>query len=208
MDLALRKERSAKELRQALAEARTEVDRLSKLAASLLDLAALGKVTWEPSTGDLAVVVHEAVEACEAQAEARGLLVTTSLPNEALGEFEAQTMRQAIDNLLSNAMAHAPRGSAISIEVTRAADAWRISVRDEGPGVAANEVARIFEPFYRGTKEKQGQGAGLGLSIVREIARRHGGTVYVANSEGSGATFVLEIPSGAAELRIETLKQR
>ncbi len=100
MDLALRKERSAEELRQALTEARTELDRLSKLAASLLDLAALGRVTWEPSTGDVASVVREAVEACEAQAEARGVVVTTKLPDEALAEFEAQTMRQAIDNLL------------------------------------------------------------------------------------------------------------
>ncbi len=92
-------------------------------------------------------------------------------------------------------MAHAPRGSSITVEVVRAANVCRISVRDAGPGVAANEVARIFEPFYRGAKEIQGQGAGLGLSIVREIARRPGGTVYVANIEGRGATFVLEIPA-------------
>ena len=196
MDLALRKERSVAELREALAEARGEVDRLSNLAARLLDLAALGKVTWEPRAGDLAIVVREAAEACEAAAEARGVTIALSLPEEAPAEFEAQTARQAIDNLLSNAMAHAPRGTMIQVGIEAGEDVLRVSVRDAGEGVSAEEAEHIFEPFSRGAKAKQGQGTGLGLSIVREIARRHGGRVFLAPQEGPGANFVLEIPRG------------
>ncbi|MDC3957183.1 sensor histidine kinase [Polyangium jinanense] len=193
MDLALRKERSVEELREALSEARGEVTRLSNLAARLLDLAALGKVTWEAKAGDLSAVVREAAEACEGEAEARGVRMAVSLPEEAPAAFEAQTTRQAIDNLLSNAMAHAPRGTTISVGIEAMGEVWRISVEDEGEGVRAEEAEHIFEPFFRGAKAKQGQGAGLGLSIVREIARRHGGKVYLAPKEGRGARFVLEI---------------
>lgn len=194
MDLALRKERSAEELRAALAEARGEVTRLSNLAARLLDLAALGKVTWEAKAGDLAALVREAAEACEAEAEARGVTISLSLPDEAPAAFEAQTARQAIDNLLSNAMAHAPRGTMIGVGIEAADEVWCISVEDAGEGVRAEEAEQLFEPFFRGAKAKRGQGAGLGLSIVREIARRHGGKVYLGAKQGRGARFVLEMP--------------
>nr|WP_275939100.1 HAMP domain-containing sensor histidine kinase [Polyangium spumosum] len=194
MDLALRKERSAEELRAALAEARGEVTRLSNLAARLLDLAALGKVTWEAKAGDLAALVREAAEACEAEAEARGVTISLSLPDEAPAAFEAQTARQAIDNLLSNAMAHAPRGTMIVVGIEAADEVWCISVEDAGEGVRAEEAEQLFEPFFRGAKAKRGQGAGLGLSIVREIARRHGGRVYLGAKQGRGARFVLEMP--------------
>lgn len=195
MDLALRKQRSAEELREALLEARKEVDRLSTLAARLLDLAALGKVTWEVKRGDLVLLVREAIDACEAEAESRRIKLVLSLPDEAPTKFEAHTMRQAIDNLLSNAMAHAPEGSTISIDIKLVGPSWRFIVRDEGPGVGPEDVEHIFEPFYRGAKEKQGQGAGLGLSIVREIMRRHGGTASLEPTDGCGATFVLELPA-------------
>lgn len=194
MDLALRKERTAGELLEALTEARKEVVRLSGLATRLLDLAALGKVTREVAAHDLVTLVREAVEACEAEAEARGVTIALALPTEAIANLEAQTMRQAIDNLLSNAITHAPRGSTIHVGIGAVGNVWRLAVRDEGPGVAPEDMERIFEPFYRGMKEKHGQGAGLGLSIVREIMRRHGGTVYVAEFDGRGAVFVLEMP--------------
>lgn len=194
MDLALRKERTADELREALAEARTEVIRLSALANRLLDLAALGKVTREVEAYDVVTLVREAVEACETEADERGVAMALTLPTEAVAQIELQGMRQAVDNVLSNAIAHAPAGSTIHVDIEATGNLWRLSVRDEGLGVAKEDEARIFEPFYRGTRENQGQGAGLGLSIVREIMRRHGGSVYVAESNGLGAKFVLEIP--------------
>jgi len=194
IDLALRKERTAEELREALMEARKEVNRLSVLAARLLDLAALGKVTWNVVPGDLTLVVREALDACEAEAELREIRLSFSGPETAKTLFEGQTMRQAIDNLLSNALAHAPRGSTIHVTIESAKQMWRILVRDEGPGVGPDEEAHIFEPFYRGNKEKQGLGTGLGLSIVYEIMRRHGGSALLVPTRGAGATFVLELP--------------
>jgi signal transduction histidine kinase len=195
IDLALRKQRSAEELREALSEARKEVDRLSTLAARLLDLAALGKVTWETRPGDLVALVREAIDACEAEAEQRRIKMVLSSPDEAQASFEAHTIRQAIDNLLSNALTHAPAESTIQVNIEANRNVWRIEVRDEGPGVAPEDVDHIFEPFYRGASEKQGQGAGLGLSIVSEIMRRHAGTATLSPTIGRGATITLELPA-------------
>ena len=194
MDLALRKERSADELREALAGARGEVDRLSNLAARLLDLAALGKVTWQRSEGDLALVVRDAAEAYEAEAEGRGLAIELDLPAEAPVEVDVQMIRQALDNYLSNAIAHAPSGSAIRVGLEEEGEGYRVTVRDEGEGVPAEEAERVFEPFHRGSKAKKATGAGLGLSITRAIARRHGGRAYLVPREGRGAAFALWIP--------------
>jgi len=206
MDLALRKERSAEELRHALSEARSEVLRLSELAARLLDLAALGKVTWNLSQHDLASLLREAAEACEAEAEARSVTLALDLPDEAFADIDRQTMRQAIDNYLSNALVYSPPGSTIHIALRneneerderdeRKEESWVISVHDEGSGVDPAEAERIFEPFYRGADAKRrGSGAGLGLSIVREITRRHGGRAFVDETKRGGATFVMTIP--------------
>jgi signal transduction histidine kinase len=194
MDLALRKDRSAAELREALTEARAEVDRLARLSASLLEMAALGKVTWKTRPGDVAQLVREAVEACEATAAERGVRVALEVPDVAPADFDALTMRQAIDNYLANALTYAPAGSTVHVCLQAEGDAWVIAVRDEGEGVPAEEAERIFEPFYRGSKSKKQGGAGLGLSIVREIARHHGGKAYLRPTEGKGATFAIAIP--------------
>lgn len=198
MDLALRRERPAEELREALFEARREVDRLAALAARLLDLAALGGVAWMPARHDLARIAREAAEAAEAEAARRGARIHVDAPDELLATAEAQTLRQAIDNLLANALRFAPEGSAVTIALRSEGARVRITVSDEGSGVPPGEEEQIFEPFHRGAASRAGGGgAGLGLAIVREIARKHGGQAYLERSgERRGATFALEIPRG------------
>ncbi|AKT43072.1 sensor histidine kinase [Chondromyces crocatus] len=197
MDLALRKERPAPELREALFEARREVDRLAALASRLLDLAALGGVAWVPSRGDLALLVREAAETAEAEAARRGVRLLVVAPAEVPAVMEALTLRQAVDNMLANALRFAPAGSSVTLALDVMETRHRISVRDEGPGVPRGEEEKIFEPFQRGASAQAGThgGAGLGLAIVREIARKHGGHAYLArDTDVKGATFVLEIP--------------
>ncbi|WP_370865962.1 sensor histidine kinase [Chondromyces apiculatus] len=199
MDLALRKERPASELREALLEARREVDRLAALASRLLDLAALGGVAWVPAHADLALLVREAAEVAEAEATRRRVRLAVEVPDEAQAQVEALTLRQAVDNLLANALRFAPQGSTVTLSLDTDEARHRIRVRDAGPGVPEGEEEKIFEPFYRGAGSREaGQGgAGLGLAIAREIARKHGGQAFLAPGEaGRGATFVLEIPRG------------
>jgi signal transduction histidine kinase len=199
LDLALRRRRAPEELREALEDVRNEVDRLASLSSRLLDLAAVGRGTWDRSPGDLAEVVREAVEAARADAEVRGVLVHFDPPGPMTAIFHAGGIRQAVDNLLSNAVRFSPRGGEVQVTLDARDGHCRVAVRDEGPGIPVAERERVFEPFHRVEEGAAAgpPGAGLGLSIVREIARHHGGSAWVEPPAGAGAEVVLEIPREA-----------
>ena len=189
LDLALRRERSSGELREALGEARAEVDRLAALATKLLDLASMGRVGFTVAAGDVTEVIAEAAAGWGPVATERHVQIAFDSSHPVTARFDKSALRQALDNLLSNALRFSPEGGSIAIAAARADDRVRITVSDEGPGVPAEEAAKIFEPFYR--LDRRG-GAGLGLSLVAEIAKRHGGRVELAEAP-KGASFVIEI---------------
>ncbi|MGN6108021.1 MAG: sensor histidine kinase, partial [Kofleriaceae bacterium] len=193
VDLALRKQRSAQDLRDALHSIRDDIDRLSSLANALLDLQAVRHLGFERKEGDLVALVREACAGFATVAEARGIELRIEAPPEARARFDERALRQAIDNLLGNACKHAPAGTPIVVEVAGEATRWQIAVRDRGPGVAPEDATRLFEPFQRsGT----GPGAGLGLAIVREVAERHGGRAWFDTTHRPGARVVIEIDYG------------
>lgn len=192
IDLALRRRREGAELVAALEDTREEVDRLARLATRLLDLATAGRGKWDRAPGDLRVVASEATEACRAAAEEKGLLVVLDAPEPMQACFDAHGVRQALDNLLSNAIRHSPPNRTITVTLRAAGGLVTLSVSDLGPGIPVADRERVFEPFERG--ERGGGGVGLGLAIVREVARGHGGRAYVADAE-RGATVVIELPA-------------
>jgi signal transduction histidine kinase len=192
IDLALRRERSPEELRAALAEARGEVDRLASLATRLLDLAAARRGAWDRAPGDLADVARDAAEAIRAEAETRSVLVEVRAAEPVPASFDPNGLRQAVDNLLANALRYGPPGGTVRVDVSREGPAARILVHDDGPGIAPGERERVFEPFEQGEDRAPG-GAGLGLAIVREVARGHGGRAWVP--EGPGGNVAIEIPA-------------
>lgn len=196
IDLALRRRREAPELVETLDETRREVDRLARLATRLLDLATAGRGAWDRTAGDLVQAAHEAAEAARAAAEEKGILVQVEGPEALPATFDAAGVRQALDNLLSNAIRHGPRGRPVTVRLSRAGDLARIAVRDEGPGIAPADRERVFQAFERGHGEGAArEGAGLGLAIVQEIARGHGGRAYVEPGE-AGAEVVMELAAG------------
>ncbi len=196
---ALEAAQAPDELLGALAEARQEVDRLAALARSLLDLAAVHRVALDHKPGDLAALLRGAIDGCRAEAEARGLALAVAAPDRAVACFSAASVRQAVDNLLANALRFAPRGSTVETALDAHDGAWRIAVADRGPGVPPAERDRIFEPFVRGAGDGRPAGAGLGLAIALEIARDHGGDVTLADRAGGGAIFSLRIALPASE---------
>jgi signal transduction histidine kinase len=106
---------------------------------------------------------------------------------------------QAVSNLVGNALQHGAPGSEVAVQAVGEGDAISIRVRNEGPPIPADALGELFEPFRRGERAAAGDGSlGLGLFIVREIARAHGGTVS-ASSDESGTTFELRIPRSAPE---------
>ncbi|WP_434389714.1 sensor histidine kinase [Melittangium boletus] len=192
LDLALWKERDPQALRESLEETRREVVRLSALAGNLLDLASFGQGGWEVRAGDLREVVDDAASAARAEAEGRGVWITVEGPEPAPCAFHAASVRQAMDNLLANALRYAPSGTEISVRLAHAGAGWRLSVRDRGPGIPAEHWDTVFQPFFRA--EPKGAGTGLGLAVVREVAHRHGGRVQVVPVEAPGTEVVLELP--------------
>jgi two-component system OmpR family sensor kinase len=104
-------------------------------------------------------------------------------------------LRQAIANLVTNAIRHTPAGSPIEISARAGDMTASITVRDHGPGLDEESLGHVFDRFWQGDRARAGHGAGLGLSIVAAIAAEHGGVATADNAPGGGAAFTIELPS-------------
>src|SRR5690606_19588020 len=133
------------QLRDALRAVRDDVDRLGALAGALLDLQAVRHLGFARTLGDLAELVHEAAAGLAMVAETRGVELRVEAARPASAPYDDRALRQALDNLLGNALKHAPAGTAVDVRLSRVDDRWQISVADRGPGVARADAERIFE---------------------------------------------------------------
>jgi signal transduction histidine kinase len=186
------------ELRRTAAVVERTASRMSRLVDDLLAYARHGIPDQPSERVDLRAITHESVDEFVAPAEARGLALEHRTFTDVFVNGDRTALKQALANLIGNAVRLAPSGSTITVEAG-IKDRWAfVSVADEGPGIALEDQERIFERFWRAPgqpDESDGQRrSGLGLTIVREIADRHGGTVAVATEAGKGSTFVLWLP--------------
>jgi signal transduction histidine kinase len=112
---------------------------------------------------------------------------------------DAGRLEQALQNLAANAIRHTPEGGSVTLAAAPADDGVRITVRDTGPGIPPEHLPRVFDRFYKVDAARAGtavpSGSGLGLSIVRAIIERHGGTVAAENGIDGGALFELHLPA-------------
>ncbi len=127
-------------------------------------------------------------------AEAKDGRVNVIGPDHLTVTCDAGLLEIALHNLVGNALRHSPPGEAVTLELASDAGGVRFEVRDQGPGIPADEIGHIFERFYRGRGALEQPGAGLGLYLVRSIAEQHGGRVEVRNLEGRGCAFSLWLP--------------
>lgn len=143
---------------------------------------------------DLRALLQAQVDAQRLQWQARRLDVRVEGPSVTLA-VDPDKLGAALGNLLSNAIRFSPPGGTIRLELAAEPDRVRIDVRDQGPGVAAADRARVFEPFYRGERQPEGavRGTGIGLSIVQEYIAAHGGTVRLVTDSEAGH-FRIELP--------------
>ena len=110
-------------------------------------------------------------------------------------EADRASLLRVVNNLLDNAIKFSPRGAAITVEAADEGDLVRISVKDEGPGIAAMDLPRVFERFYKGEQSRASSGVGLGLAIVKHTVRLHGGTAEATSDPGHGARFTVRLPA-------------
>lgn len=191
LDLALRRERSVGELKEALEDTREEVDRLAGLSSRLLDLAAMRAQPLATEPVDLGAVVEAALAAAKGVALARGVrLEARPLFLEVGGDPDG--LRQILDNALDNAIKFSPVGGVVRVSLERRSGCVHLIVQDEGPGVPEAAREAVFAPFHRAALEVRG--TGLGLALVREIAEKHGGRASFAPAT-RGARLVIELPS-------------
>jgi signal transduction histidine kinase len=146
---------------------------------------------------DLSALLRDTVTTFAARASDAGVVLTTIADDGISAEVDGARLRQAIGNLVDNAVRHTPRGGAVRVELRRAAGGVAIEVADDGPGFDPAFVAHAFEPFSRAdaARSRGPGGAGLGLAIVRAVAEAHGGSIRAANRPGGGASVVLELPA-------------
>lgn len=149
---------------------------------------------------DLVALAAEVVAEMAAPAGRRGLTLATATPESGavVVHGDGAALRRAVTNLVTNAVRLAPSGSTVTVATGSRGDRATIAVVDQGPGIAPDQHQAVFERFWRGPES--GKGLGLGLSIVRQVAERHGGTVELESQPGLGSTFtiVLPLPVGAA----------
>jgi two-component system, OmpR family, sensor histidine kinase BaeS len=170
---------------------------LQHVIDDLQDLSAAdaGELRLHPQPLDLADLLPVVVDAFAASAERAGVTLVVHAPS-ALVTADPIRLRQAVGNLVTNAIRHTPAGGSVTVSARTESDAQVIDVADTGPGLSAAERALVFERFWRAEKSRSRQtgGSGLGLSIVRKLIEAHGGTVSVASEPGEGATFTLRLP--------------
>jgi two-component system sensor histidine kinase TctE len=191
-------------VREALAQLRDHSQATSHLASQLLSLARAEPAAALPVNAELIDLVSVAREACTALVpEALSRRVDLGFEEEGPATMRGQSLlvRELIGNLVDNALRYAPRGT-ITVRVARPGPAFvSLVVEDDGPGIPPEERGRVFDRFYR-IRGTQGDGAGLGLAIVREIARRHGGTVSLADGAGGkGLRVEVRFPTPDREIR-------
>ena len=195
VELARKQTRSPEELADALASISQETDRLRRLTQDLLVLARSdrGRLPVHREDVDVSAVIDRVVTEFEEQAVRAGVRLRSGT-GKVRARVDADRLRQAIENLVDNAVRHAGTGGTVEVTAERD-DGWlRVSVTDSGPGFGDAVLDRAFEPFARVDGDRAGEGAGLGLTIVRAVAEAHGGSATARNLDGGGAEVSIEVP--------------
>ena len=176
--------------------AREECERLQGIVDELLDLARLQSGTIQLDVEDVAAaaLIERAAKAFRAGAAAKGItLAADPLPSGECVRADSARIQMVFSNLIENALRHTPTGGRVELRARDANGTVRFEVADTGPGIPEALRARVFEKFFRGPGDAPG-GAGLGLSIARDIVHAHGGGIGVENAPGGGSLFWFSVP--------------
>ena len=184
--------------RELAESAERNVLRLEEFTEDLLEMARLeqGAVALEPEDLDMRALLTEIVADHQILAKQRRQWFALDAPADTMKvSADRGRLRQALSNLVGNAIKYAPNGTPINVRAERQNGLFRIAVSDHGPGIPPEERGHMFEKFFRGRGVGSTPGAGLGLSIARSLVVLHGGTLDYEDTPGGGSTFVVRLPA-------------
>jgi two-component system, NtrC family, sensor histidine kinase KinB len=186
--------------RELLEDARTDADRLLRILDTLLDLTRLESGVSSLERGEVTIsvlmrgIAGEAHPFIDAAGQKLAVVIAPELSGVVLNLDESR-IRHVFMNLLTNASKYTPPGGFITLSAAPEESGFiRFSVRDQGPGIPAASLGRVFERFYRAPNQEKRTGAGLGLAIAREIVVAHGGSIACTSVEGEGSDFYFVLP--------------
>lgn len=186
-----------------IATLHTQSALLSQLITDLRDLslAEARQLSLRRRPVDLAALCRESVEAMGLWIDERKVTVQVRADGDTGAEVDPDRLRQVVQNLLHNAVRFTPAGGRVLVtvaEVSREQQRWvRVEMEDEGPGIPADDLSRVFEPFYRAdpSRSRSSGGTGMGLAVVRLLVQVHGGDVRAENRPAGGSRFIVELPA-------------
>ncbi len=184
---------------QYLLQARKQVDTLAALVDDLFQVSQLdaGGLTLHREPASLTDLLSDTIESFSGMAKQRGIrLEGSAVPGIDPVVMDVQRMGRVLNNLIGNALRHTPPGGLVSIRAERENGFVCVVVQDNGEGIPPEDLAHIFERFYRGDKSRSRAtgGSGLGLAIAKGIVEAHGGGIAVQSQPGQGATFTFTVP--------------
>ena len=179
-----------------------EVDRLDAMVDDIVELSRLhGQSRREITAAALDDIVSDAVASVSPLATAEGVRIEATALGGEIVEVDVRELTRAVTNIIRNAVQHTPAGGRVLLTTTRA-EGWAVvSVTDACGGIPAGGLPHLLEPGWRGDSARSGRGMGLGLAIVDEVARAHGGAVtIVGTAPAEGCTVSLRLPANHAVL--------
>jgi signal transduction histidine kinase len=186
----------------------SEVGRMTRMVTDLLLLAQAesGKLPLTVRMVELDTLLLDAMQQMSVLARDRIKLRLGEI-DQVLVCADQDRLKQVLVNLIGNAITYTPVGGEVTVGVGKVDKRARLTISDTGPGISAEDLPHIFERFYRGeksrTRQKDGKGFGLGLSIAYWIVRNHGGQIDVESTVGKGTTFIVWLPLASGDCKAE-----
>ncbi|MHB9071918.1 MAG: sensor histidine kinase [Desulfobaccales bacterium] len=195
-ELALQAEDNPETCREALADCLEESERVLRMMDTLMDIseAETGTMTLKPEPLNLAELLDGVIELYRYVAEDKQIALSSVYSSELYLTADRDRLRQALANLLDNAVKYTLEGGRVNIEAFDRPGQVVIVIQDNGPGIPPEEISRIWDRLYRGDKSRSQRGLGLGLSLVKAIIAAHHGHVEVSSQPGDGSRFTIYLP--------------
>lgn len=192
--LNLTEQGKTKKTRKMAQDIHREVNTLTQLVQEMRDLSLIesGQMLVRLTPTDVHQMVQSAIEPLLTLAENKAQTITLDVPGDVFVLADEGQIQRAVKNIVHNAVKFTPHGGRIHVTAAVAGEEAVVSVNDNGPGIPADDLPRIFERFYQVDRARR-EGTGLGLAIVRHIIMAHGGRVWAESTEGQGATFYIAL---------------